>query len=122
MNTGSMIYRGDPKIISFTNLVRKCGNANPQYSEQDCIRDVVGVNDDPTETTVVSEEWSKKFIYVPQWKINAFPKEIECWDKDNRGWQRGDFVIHFAGAWAHVTDTEDPTGYLMRKYRSEIVG
>jgi mannan polymerase II complex MNN10 subunit len=121
MNTGSMIYRGDPKIISFLNLVWKCGNANPHYSEQDCIRDVVGVNDDPTTTPVVSEEWSKKFIYVPQWKINAFPKEIECWDKDKRGWQRGDFVIHFAGAWAHVTD-DDPTGYLMRKYRSEIVG
>jgi mannan polymerase II complex MNN10 subunit len=30
------------------------------------------------------------------------------------------FVLHFAGAWAHVKG-EDPTGQLMQKYQREIV-
>lgn len=58
---------------------------------------------------------------IPQWKTNAFPEEIKCWDKDDRGWEPGTFAIHFAGAWAHVKG-EDPTGQLMRKYEGEIVG
>jgi mannan polymerase II complex MNN10 subunit len=57
---------------------------------------------------------------IPQWKINAFPTEIGCYDKDKRKWERGMFVVHFAGAWAHVSG-EDPTGQLMRKYEAEIL-
>jgi mannan polymerase II complex MNN10 subunit len=116
-----MIYRASPDVISFLNLVRECGHANPDKSEQDCLRDVVGVNDDPNNHPIVSEEWASRALFIPQWKINAFPPEIECWDDDKRSWQRGDFVIHFAGAWAHVKDIEDPRGYLMEKYRQEIV-
>jgi mannan polymerase II complex MNN10 subunit len=58
--------------------------------------------------------------YIPQWKINAFPKEIPCWDTNARGWEPGSFVVHFAGAWAYIKE-DDPTGYLMRRYESHIV-
>ena len=121
MNTGSMIYRSDPQILEFLDLVRKCGKANPEHSEQDCIRDVVGVNSDPKEHPVVSKKWAKRFTYVPQYKINGFPEEIGCYDKLSGAWKRGDFVIHFAGAWAHVT-MDDPTGFLMRKYEEFVIG
>jgi mannan polymerase II complex MNN10 subunit len=59
-------------------------------------------------------------VYIPQYKINAFPKEIQCYDEESRAWKRGDFVIHFAGAWAHLK-MDDPTGFLMRKYQEEII-
>lgn len=57
---------------------------------------------------------------IPQWTINAFPKEIGCYDTHKRKWENGMFVIHFAGAWAHVSG-EDPTGQLMKKYEVEII-
>jgi mannan polymerase II complex MNN10 subunit len=57
--------------------------------------------------------------YIPQWKMNAYPEEIGCYDEDKRKWEPGMLMIHFAGAWAHVKE-EDPTGYLMKKYGKQI--
>jgi mannan polymerase II complex MNN10 subunit len=57
---------------------------------------------------------------IPQWTINAFPEEIGCYDTHKMKWAKGMFVVHFAGAWAHVIG-EDPTGHLMRKYEPEIL-
>lgn len=57
-----------------------------------------------------------KSVTVLQWKMNAFPKEIKCYDgRDPIPWKPGMFLVHFAGAWAHVKE-EDPTGVLMRRY------
>jgi mannan polymerase II complex MNN10 subunit len=61
-----------------------------------------------------------KFVMVPQWKLNAFPEEIPCYDQDNKMFEKGIFMLHFAGAWAHVKE-EDPTGFLMKKYEREIM-
>lgn len=61
-----------------------------------------------------------KFVMVPQWKLNAFPEEIPCYDQDQKKFESGIFMLHFAGAWAHVKE-EDPTGYLMKKYEQEII-
>lgn len=61
-----------------------------------------------------------KGMFVKQWKINAFPPEINC-HEDNRPWQKGDFAIHMAGAWAHVKGVDDPTGVLLRLYAPEAV-
>jgi len=52
--------------------------------------------------------------------MNAFPEEIKCFDKYEKGWQRGMFLIHFAGAWAHVKG-DDPTGQMFHKYAPQIV-
>lgn len=69
-----------------------------------------------------SSEFKDRFIVIPQWRINAFPEEIRCWDvrdPEPRQWERGMFVLHFAGAWAYIHD-EDPTGGLMKKYEGYI--
>jgi mannan polymerase II complex MNN10 subunit len=82
-----------------------------QMSEQDCMRDIL----------FRSAFMEDKFVMLPQWKINAFPQEIPCYDqRDKKVWERGIFTLHFAGAWAHVKE-EDPTGFLMRKYEQEII-
>lgn len=52
--------------------------------------------------------------------MNAFPEEIHC-HQNGRAWQKGDFAIHMAGAWAHVKWADDPTGWLLRKYVNEVV-
>lgn len=63
----------------------------------------------------------EQFVMVPQWKLNAFPEEIPCYDQlDGKKFERGMFMLHFAGAWAHVKE-EDPTGFLMKKYQQEII-
>jgi mannan polymerase II complex MNN10 subunit len=66
------------------------------------------------------EQYTDKFHVVPQWKLNAFPQEIACFDGSQKVWEHGTFVLHFAGAWAHVKG-EDPTGQLMKKYENLII-
>lgn len=68
-------------------------------------------SDDPT---------GARTVRVPQWRLNAFPAEIECYDEPGQVWQEGFFVLHFAGAWAHVKG-DDPTGQLMKKYQDKII-
>lgn len=82
-----------------------------QLSEQDCMRDVL------FKTSFLDG----KFIMLPQHLINAFPEEIKCWDQRfNKHFEPGMFLIHFAGAFAHVKG-EDPTGFLMKKYQSQVI-
>ena len=65
---------------------------------------------------------SEHALRIPQAAINAFPHEISCYEDGLSGlWRRGMFVVHFAGAWAHLRGEEDPTGVLMRKYGSQII-
>jgi mannan polymerase II complex MNN10 subunit len=106
-----MLVRSSPSALDFLNRVRAYGDKKRDLNEQDCIRDVINEN---------ANGEKEQAVWIPQWKINAFPDEIKCWDKEERGWKRGTFAVHFAGAWAHVKG-EDPTGYLMRKYEKEII-
>jgi len=106
-----MLVRSRPSSLAFLNRVRQYGDKNPKLNEQECIRDVINNNKNGEQDQA---------LWIPQWKINAFPEEIKCWDKHGRGWERGTFVVHFAGAWAHVK-VEDPTGFLMRKYEKQII-
>jgi mannan polymerase II complex MNN10 subunit len=86
------------------------GTEEFQLSEQDCMRDIM----------FKLNKFPDSYTFVPQHKLNAFPPEIQCYDKFRRKWEAGTFVLHFAGAWAHVKE-EDPTGFLMRKYESQIM-
>jgi mannan polymerase II complex MNN10 subunit len=83
-----------------------------QPSEQDCFRHIFEENKNGEK---------EHALFIPQWKMNAFPEEIPCYDKDKRKWERGMFVVHFAGAWAHVRNTTDAKGDLCRKYYWKIV-
>ena len=110
LNAGSMLVRTSPQLSTVIASARACGHADPTLSEQDCIRDIL-------YRTPLGKKHAR---WVPQHKINAFPPEIPCWDKVGKGWSVGEFVVHFAGAWAHMTGYKDETGLLMRKY-AELV-
>jgi mannan polymerase II complex MNN10 subunit len=106
-----MLVRSRPSALEFLNRVRTYGDAHTDLCEQDCIKDVININ---------AHGEANQALWIPQWKINAFPEEIKCWDKSGKAWERGMFVVHFAGAWAHITE-EDPRGFLMRKYERQII-
>ena len=110
MNTGAMLMRSTPWTLALLAEAWKCGELEAEpgrhYTEQDCMQKLI-------EGNVLHAR--EKSLIVRQWKMNAFPKEIGCYDDGKTHWEPGMFVVHFAGAWAHVKE-EDPTGFLMRKY------
>ncbi|KAF2750920.1 glycosyltransferase family 34 protein [Sporormia fimetaria CBS 119925] len=116
LNSGSYILRSRQSAIDLMNLIRafkstmeKGLEEDRQLSEQDVMGELFKVDKNAAERTV----------RVQQQKLNAFPKEIACFDHESHEWQPHDFVIHFAGAWAHVKG-DDPTGQLMKKYEPWI--
>jgi mannan polymerase II complex MNN10 subunit len=114
LNTGSFIVRSHERSIKFLHDVYDIhahGKATEDnLSEQDAMAKLIKTDKTSGDRTV----------QVPQWKLNAFPDEIACFDESRQVWKPGTFVIHFAGAWAHVKG-EDPTGQLMRKYQGQII-
>jgi len=101
-----MLIRSTPRLLPFWKKVWQCGYDNRGKSEQDCLKMLVAEKNSPEPD---------RAVFLPQHKMNAFPDEIPCYGRDSRAWEEGDFVIHFAGAWAHVKG-DDPYGELMRKY------
>lgn len=114
LNFGSFLVRNSERPLKFIADViamsadKKEDGGEP--SEQDAT--VMLIKADPKSAA--------RTIQIPQTKINGFPQEIACFDEEHKGWQPGMFVLHFAGAWAHVKG-EDPTGQLMRKYEGDII-
>jgi len=118
LNAGSFLVRANPRSLEFVDLVRQAYLRNAQ-SEQDCMRDVLFPANNEQSA------YAGRFAMMPQKSINAFPEEIECWEKNAEGvevgkWEREDFVVHFAGAWAWVRE-KDATGVLMQKYKGMVV-
>jgi len=111
LNAGSMLLRSTPRLMTYINKIRSCGDSKERISEQDCLRDQI------KDDNLIEKG---RVVMAPQWEFNAFPEEIGCFDKHKRKWQRGMFIIHFAGAWAHVKG-EDPTGQMMRKYEINTI-
>ena len=97
-------YKEDTKEAPGTSL-----------SEQDCFGDLL-------LKSPYSKKYRSRAIWIPQTRINAFPSEVHCYEKHGRAWKAGDFVAHFAGAWAHLPENlrPDATGVLMRKYSEWI--
>ncbi|KAI5801812.1 galactosyl transferase [Pyronema domesticum] len=118
LNAGSMLIRSSSRVLPFLSAVWDCGDPSKSLdepSEQDCIRDML-------LKEPYSKTWGDRALWVPQTKINAFPSEVPCYDKYDKGWSPGDFVVHFAGAWAHLPQhlKKDSYGVLMRKYSEWI--
>ena len=109
-----MIYRNHPRLLDFVHRVKKCGERSNHPSDQDCILEVVQANKRGEKDRVV---------FIKQWKMNAFPAEIPCYeDDDGRKWEPGMFVLHVAGAWAHMPeDKENAKNILLQKYAKDIV-
>lgn len=114
LNTGSYLVRGHERSIK---LFDNAGSIHDREVEND---KHLSDQDSLGRLFKEDEASAQRTVRIPQWKINAFPKEIACFDEAKKGWEHGSFVLHFAGAWAHVKE-DDPTGYLMRKYQHEII-
>ncbi|OCK76036.1 glycosyltransferase family 34 protein [Lepidopterella palustris CBS 459.81] len=114
LNDGSFIVRSHSRSIFFLNHIRDLHDREQRkgnsLNDQESMRDFL-----KSEDALVRHAHR-----VPQWMLNAFPEEIKCYDDYNRGWEKGAFLVHFAGAWAHV-EGDDPTGELMRKYEGEVI-
>ncbi|KAF1969156.1 hypothetical protein BU23DRAFT_243691 [Bimuria novae-zelandiae CBS 107.79] len=116
LNLGSFVVRSHERSLKFLDNIYaveaagKKADPNAQLSEQDAITKYMEQDPAVKQRTAV----------IPQWMINAFPKEIPCYEDPERPWEHGFFLVHFAGAWAHVKG-EDPTGQLMKKYQEEII-
>jgi mannan polymerase II complex MNN10 subunit len=114
LNMGSFVLRAHERSIKFfadtAAIYAREKKKGTELSEQDSL--VKLLKDDPAT--------GRRTIQVPQWKLNAFPEEIACYDESEKGWEDGTFAVHFAGAWAHVQG-KDPTGRLMRKYEQAIM-
>jgi len=117
LNAGSFLARSSNNVIKFFDNVRRIHDEEQSKgeskSEQDCM--LQHLRSGAPGTSVPD-----RILYIPQWKLNAFPEEIGCFDDHSGKWERGNFVLHFAGAWAHVKE-DDPTGFLMKKYEGQIV-
>jgi hypothetical protein len=78
---------------------------------------------DTLASSYTKSPYEGRFSFMPQNSINAFPPEIRCYEDEGMVWKKGDFAIHFAGAWVYVhEDDGDSTGWLMRKYEKMVVG
>jgi mannan polymerase II complex MNN10 subunit len=107
--------RSSLRSIEFLNEIRAVHDREKAQSGN-----LLGDQDSMQALLQSNSPLTQHVLRIPQWKINAFPKEIGCYDMHKREWEKGMFVVHFAGAWAHVSG-EDPTGQLMKKYESQIV-
>ncbi|KAI9792846.1 MAG: hypothetical protein M1833_001005 [Piccolia ochrophora] len=112
LNAGSMLFRGHTRLLEFVNRCWDCRRAPTNPSEQDCMLKLIDANEHGEKD---------KAVFIPQWKMNAFPEEVPCFDQTGKGWEPGMFVVHFAGAWAHMQNSTDAKGELMSKYSLEII-
>ena len=108
-----MIYRAHPRVLDFARRVKKCGERSSKPSDQDCILEVVQAN---------KRNEKERTVFIKQWKMNAFPAEVPCYDDEQRKWEPGMFVLHVAGAWAHMPDDkENAKNILIQKYANDVV-
>ncbi|KAJ5991326.1 hypothetical protein N7522_011533 [Penicillium canescens] len=115
LNDGSFIVRSSSRSIQFLNAIRAIHDREKEQSGRS-----LGDQDSMEAFLKSNAPLTQHAMRIPQWTINAFPEEIGCYDTHKKKWEKGMFVVHFAGAWAHIAG-EDPTGHLMRKYEPEIL-
>ncbi|CAE7000514.1 hypothetical protein CFE70_001015 [Pyrenophora teres f. teres 0-1] len=110
LNLGSFIARAHDRSLEFFRRALELHDDPQQsYSEQDAMVQLLK-----------EKPYMDRNIVASQSKLNAYPEEIKCFENPDGQWKPGYFVIHFAGAWAHV-EGEDPTGQLMNQYEDKIL-
>ena len=133
LNCGSMFARARESTARLIDEIIQFGLENMEYTEQDALREIMGPRNLVMESlsgvpsrgeyTMPLQKYNTRkpvIAIIPQWKANAFPREIKCLDKSQRAWEHGMFMVHFAGAWAHIKE-DDAYGWFMRKYESEVI-
>jgi mannan polymerase II complex MNN10 subunit len=124
-----MIMRGTPSALATIEAVIALGEENTEISDQEAFLRVIDGKEMaqyPFSRTSLEEKSGnnkaakKPVVMIPQYKINAYPEEIHCYDEHERKWEPGMFVMHFAGAWAYIEEN-DAYGWMMRKYEAGVV-
>jgi mannan polymerase II complex MNN10 subunit len=122
-----MIIRGTPSALATLEAVIAHGGENTKISDQEAFLQVInekGMSQYPFSKKSRVEGGNiaakKPIVMIPQYKINAYPEEIGCLDENEMAWKPGMFVMHFAGAWAHIKE-KDAYGWMMRKYADKVV-
>lgn len=104
----------------------KTGLGAVTYASTDTAKDTLKPDENvPDAGTPSDQEFrypsGKRARFIKQSMINVYPPEIPCNDRrENRSLQKGDLMVHFAGAWAHLTTEKDATGLLMRRYAPQV--
>ncbi|KAI4921520.1 hypothetical protein J4E85_008865 [Alternaria conjuncta] len=115
LNLGSFLVRAHDRSLEFVRRALQIrdeaekSDDSKSYSEQDAMVQLLK-----------EQPYVSRHVVAPQSRLNAFPKDIPCFENEEGEWKPGKFVLHFAGAWAHVKG-EDPTGQLMKKYERDII-
>jgi mannan polymerase II complex MNN10 subunit len=86
-NAGVLFFRNSEWTRNYLDRVWSM-RRTPNKSEQDCLRDIL-------ESTDEFGAGNKHLLMVPQFKLNAYPSEITCQERQERPWKRGDWIIHF---------------------------
>ena len=110
-----MFFRNSTWTREFLNTVWS-RRREPRVSEQDVIRTAL-------ENLGEFGEGNKHLLVVPQFKLNAYPKEIGCHEDRERTWRKGDWIIHFpvrSFTWSR-TDGGRVLGLLYRIVRILLV-
>ncbi|KAL7752897.1 hypothetical protein RI367_001900 [Sorochytrium milnesiophthora] len=89
LNAGSVLLRNTPWTLSYLERLNNTWghevSVNEDWQEQAAFIYLDG--NDPVV--------KKHTLLVPQWSFNAYVPESSC-QVEGRGWQSGDFVVHFA--------------------------
>ncbi|ODQ49669.1 hypothetical protein SAICODRAFT_32315 [Saitoella complicata NRRL Y-17804] len=106
------------------------GKEGEEGSEQDAMQrtlidlgEIPGPYPRPGPNTPSPPTLHPRHVWMPdQHQLNSYPDEIGCVQDGSRQWRRGDWILHFPGAWAYLGKAvEDPYGVLMRKYEGRVV-
>ncbi|RMZ66716.1 galactosyl transferase GMA12 MNN10 family-domain-containing [Pyrenophora seminiperda CCB06] len=110
LNLGSFIARAHDRSLEFFHRAYELhDHPHQSFSEQDAMVQLLK-----------EKPYKDRHIVAPQSQLNAYPKEIRCFENRDGQWKPGYFFIHFAGAWAHL-EGEDATGQLMNQYEDQIL-
>ena len=120
LNAGSMLFRTSPWVLE---MIEQWQTHKVALDPEEGLRHEQGALKDMIEKNVLSV--ADRSVIVPQVWMNSYPEELACYDPRDeelmRPWEKGDFVMHFAGAAWHHKEMADPVGTLMRKYFEMIV-
>ncbi|BFZ65428.1 hypothetical protein YB2330_006594 [Saitoella coloradoensis] len=133
LNAGVFLMRNSEWSREFVTRVWErgmSGKEGEEGSEQDAMQrtlidlgEIPGPYPRPGPKTPSPPTLDPRHVWMPdQHKLNAYPDEIGCVQDGSRQWRRGDWILHFPGAWAYLgKGVEDPYGVLMRKYEGRVV-
>ncbi|KAI9016124.1 hypothetical protein DFJ74DRAFT_679540 [Hyaloraphidium curvatum] len=116
INAGSVFFRNSAYMRHFLReMIRYHDERDPTSNEQGVLHTFLSTN---------YLGIADSTVFVDQHLINAYPPEIPC-QRDKRPWQKGDFLLHVAGASYYPmllpeVPRAEKAKKLMEKYYREV--